>query len=218
MAAAAETAASLVGALGLGLALASAPGPVQAVLLSESVRGGIAPGLRAMAGASAAFGTLLVSLALGLSVAAPSGAMLRVLQVAGGALLLWFAVDGFRSARDADRRMLEEASASGGSRRRLPPAARGALAIVLNPPAWIFLGAVAAPLLASVAELGGTSGAILAAFALLVGAAAGDALVVLLGGLGLRRAGPRTGRWVRWALAALLAAFGVAVIAAAFIE
>jgi threonine/homoserine/homoserine lactone efflux protein len=216
MAATAETAASLLGALGLGLALASAPGPVQAVLLSESVRGGIAPGLRAMAGASATFGTLLVSLALGLSVAAPSGTVLRVLQVAGGALLLWFAVDGFRSARDADRRMLEEASAA--PRRRLPPAARGALAIVLNPPAWIFLGAVAAPLLASVGELGGTSAAILAAVALLVGAAAGDAVVVLLGGLGLRRAGPRTGRWVRLALATLLAGFGVAVIASAFIE
>jgi threonine/homoserine/homoserine lactone efflux protein len=34
-------------ALGIGIALAAAPGPVQAVLLAESARGGVARGLRA---------------------------------------------------------------------------------------------------------------------------------------------------------------------------
>src|SRR5438093_9955659 len=122
-----------VAGLGLGLALASAPGPVQAVLLSEAVRGGVGRGLRALAGVHLTFGLLLVSLALGLSVASPSGPALRILKAAGGGLLLWLAVDGFRTGHRVDRIAAE--------RRGLPPAGRGILAILLNPGAWLFLGA-----------------------------------------------------------------------------
>src|SRR5207247_2290645 len=78
--------------LGVGLALASAPGPVQAVLMAESVRGGVIRGFKAMAGASFTFGLLLVGLALGVSVAPPSGLALRILRAAGGALLGWLAI------------------------------------------------------------------------------------------------------------------------------
>src|SRR5919197_5764749 len=187
--------------LGLGLALASAPGPVQAVLLGESIRGGVARGFRALAGANLTFGFLLVALALGLSVAAPSGAALRVLEVAGGALLLWLAFEGFRSAGRSDQAAVE--------RRGLPPSARGSLAVLLNPGAWIFMGAVASPLLASAVHSGGKATAVIAALALMAGAGLGDVGVVLLGGLGVRRAGHRVARWVRRGLALVLAALGV---------
>ena len=88
-------------AFGIGVALAGAPGPVQAVLLAESTRGGLSRGLRALAGVHGTFGFLMVSLALGLSVATPSGPVLRGLKVAGGLLLVWLAVDGVRSAGQA---------------------------------------------------------------------------------------------------------------------
>jgi threonine/homoserine/homoserine lactone efflux protein len=185
--------------LGLGIALAGAPGPVQAVLLSESVRGGIGRGLRALAGVHLTFGFLLVCWALGLSLAAPSGLVLRILKVAGGALLLWLAVESLRSRHAADA-----ASADG---RALPPAARGALAIVLNPGAWLFLGAVASPLFATATQRGGTKTALLVAVALVAGAALGDCAVVL-GGVGVRRAGQRVERWVRRTLAVVLAGLG----------
>ena len=84
--------------LGLGIALAGAPGPVQAVLLSEALRGGTGRGFRAMAGANLTLGVLLVALALGVSVAAPSGTALRLLKVVGGALLVFFGLDGFLRA------------------------------------------------------------------------------------------------------------------------
>jgi threonine/homoserine/homoserine lactone efflux protein len=196
-----ETASPVLTGLGIGVALASAPGPVQAVLLTEAVRGGVPRGLRALAGANLSFGFLLVVLALGLSVAPPSGAALRVLKVAGGALLLWLAIDGFRSRYDVDRTPTE--------RRTLPPTARGALAIILNPGAWLFLGAVASPLLTSATRDGGRGSAVLAAVALMVGAGVGDVGVVLLGGLGLRRAGERVVLWTQRALATLLAGLGV---------
>jgi threonine/homoserine/homoserine lactone efflux protein len=197
----AETISSIVAGLGIGVALAGAPGPVQAVLMTESVRGGVGRGLRALAGVHLTFGLLLVCLALGLSVSPPSGLALRVLKVAGGALLLWLAVDGFRSG-------LQVRQAAAEQRRALPPAARGMLAILLNPGGWLFLAAVASPLFASATQRGGTTAALLVAVALVAGAAAGDGIVVLLG-LGVRRAGGQVGRWVGRALAAALAALGV---------
>jgi threonine/homoserine/homoserine lactone efflux protein len=201
MTADADATSPLLAALGIGIALASAPGPVQAVLLTEAVRGGVGRGVRALAGSSLTFCSLLVVLALGLSVAPPSGAALRVLKGAGGVLLLWLAVDGFRSRYDVRRTSTERAP--------LPPAARGSLAIVLNPGAWLFLGAVASPLLTSATRTGGRGSAVLAALALAAGAGAGDFGVVLLGGLGLRRAGERVVVWVQRVLAALLAALGI---------
>jgi threonine/homoserine/homoserine lactone efflux protein len=186
--------------LGLGIALASAPGPVQAVLVAEVAQGGIARGLRALAGTKLAFGLLLVCLALGLSVTPPSGAVLRILKVVGGAFLLWLAVEGFRPARPV--------SGAAAGRRSLAPAARGTLAVLLNPGAWLFLGAVASPLLATATRRGGTGSALLVAVALVAGTAIGDGAVVLLGGIGVRRAGERVVRWVRFVPATLLAGLG----------
>jgi threonine/homoserine/homoserine lactone efflux protein len=186
--------------LSLGIALASAPGPVQAVLLGEAVRGGVGRGIRALAGASLTFGSLLVALALGVSLAPPSGTVLRLLKVVGGGLLLWLAVEGFRSAS-----RIEERS---DARRGLPPSVRGSLAVLLNPGAWLFLGAVASPLFAEAALRGGRTSSLLAALALMGGLALGDGAVVLLG-IGLRRAGTRVGMWVRRVLAVVLGAVGL---------
>jgi threonine/homoserine/homoserine lactone efflux protein len=190
-----------VAAFGIGLALASAPGPVQAVLMTEAVRGGPGRGFRAMAGANLTFGTLLVGLALGLSLAPPSGPALRILKVAGGALLLWLAVDGLRSRPQTVVAEVE--------RRSLSPGTRGALAVLLNPGAWVFLGTVASALLSGADRTGGTAHSVLVALALMVGLAIGDGTVVLLGGIGVRRAGARAGQWVQRVLAMLLAGLGV---------
>lgn len=107
---------------------------------------------------------------------------------------------GFGSGQGADR---------GVARRfALPPAALGALAVVLNPGAWLFLATVASPLFASADQHGGTGGALVVAVVVMAGLAIGDGAVVLLGGIGVRRAGGRARQRVRWALAGLLAGFG----------
>lgn len=196
---AADTVPPVVAGLSLGITLAGAPGPVQAVLLGEAVRGGLGRGFRALAGASVTFGSLLMALAVGLSLAPPTGAVLRILKVVGGALLVWLAIDGFRSAGRI------EGSAE---RRGLPPAARGALAVLLNPGAWLFLAAVASPLFADAALQGGRAGSLLAAVALIAGLAVGDGAVVLLG-IGVRRAGKRVATMVRRVLAVALGGVGV---------
>lgn len=194
----------VLAAFGLGIGLASAPGPVQAVLLAESVRDGMAHGVRALAGAHLTFVVLLVGLTLGLSVAAPSGLPLRILEVAGGVFLVGLALDGLLSGHRprvlADRRP------------RLPAAARGSVAILLNPGGWIFLAAVASPLLAAAARLGGSAGSLAAALALSAGAATGDAGLVVFGGAGLRRADERLRLWILRVLVALLAGLGAALV------
>lgn len=195
---------TLVASLALGVALAGAPGPVQAVLLGEAIAGGTGRGFRAMAGANLTWLVLMLLLALGVSVATPRGVVLRALQLSGGALLLWLAVDGFRSDEVGEPR------ATG--RRTLPPALRGALAVLLNPGAWLFLGAVASPLFARASRIGGTGNAVLASLALGVGVSMGDGAVVLFGGLGVRRATDRVRRWVRRVLATVLAGVGVYLI------
>jgi threonine/homoserine/homoserine lactone efflux protein len=196
--------APVVAGLSLGIALASAPGPVQAVLLGEAIRGGVGRGLKALAGASLTFGVLLLALAFGLSVATPTETVLRGLKIVGGALLLWLAWDAFRSR--------DEALEASTERRQLPPAARGSLAIILNPGAWLFLAAIASPLIATATESGGRTSALLAAVALLVGAGLGDFAVVLLGGMGIRRARGRVRAGIRTGLATVLAGLGVWLI------
>lgn len=154
-----------------------------------------------MAGANLTFALLMVAVALGVSLAVPRGLVLRFLLVAGGALLLWLAADGFRSA--------DRVEADHEVRRSLPPSVRGALAVVLNPGAWLFLAAVASPLFASAALTGGRGGSLLVAGGLALGLAIGDGAIVLVGGLGVRRARARAGVWVRRGLAVVLAALGV---------
>lgn len=198
---------TIITALGIGIALAGAPGPVQAVILSEATAGGVRRGLLAVAGASAGFGLLLLPTAVGLARVTIGPGVVGILQVLGGAFLLLLALDGLRSGAAS--------TGDSGTRRpsRLGPPVRGSLAVLLNPGAWLFIATVAAPLFARAGAAAGVAGALAAALALMAGAASGDAALAVVGGLGLRRAGPRAGGWIRRGLAVVLAALGLWLIA-----
>jgi threonine/homoserine/homoserine lactone efflux protein len=197
-----------VAGLGLGIALAGAPGPVQAILLTEVLRGGTGRGLRALAGANLTFGVLLIGLALGVSLAVPGEPALRILKIVGGAFIGWLAFDAFRSRDEPTGPVYGRPALSPA----LPPAARGALAVLLNPGAWLFLATAASSLVAAATQVGGRSAALTAALGLLAGVGMGDAALVLAGGLGLRRAGSNVGRVLRRALALVLALLGFGLI------
>jgi threonine/homoserine/homoserine lactone efflux protein len=158
-----------------------------------------------MAGANITLGLLLVALALGVSIVVPGDPLLGVLKVVGGAFLVFLGIDGFRAAAQAT-------PADAETRRELPPVARGALAVILNPPAWLFLATAASSLMASATQAGGPRTALLAALALLAGVAAGDGTLVLAGGLGLRRARANVGVYLRRALAVALALLGALLV------
>ena len=173
-------------------------------MLTESARG-VGRGLRAMLGANGTFGVLLLLLALGLPLLSPTGVALRVLQVAGGAFLVYLAVDTFRAAG-------REATA-GGPGRSLPPASRGVVAVILNPGAWIFLATTATALVADATRDGGRLLALLTSVALLAGVMVADGAVVAVGAGGRR--GLRGGAWI-WVvrmLAIALAGLGLWLVA-----
>jgi threonine/homoserine/homoserine lactone efflux protein len=118
-------------AFGLGIALGASPGPVQLLLFSEASRGGLGRGLRAMVGANATFGIMLLVLAAGLSSLQPAEPFLRVVQVAVDAFLLFLAVDAVRESR---RPSVIDAAGP-----RTHPSTRGVVAVILNPGVYVFL-------------------------------------------------------------------------------
>jgi len=205
---------------GLGIALGVSPGPVQILLLTEAARGGIRRGFRAMAGANGAFLVLLLLLATGVSVVSPSGTAIRVLEVAGGILLLAVAADAARDVvRGEDVRQAEAAAerarsgaASGGRRPRAAvvahPTTRGVLAVLLNPGAWLFLATTASALVANARAEDGRVAAFVTVIALMVGVSIMDGITVVVGGGSSLLAG-RAGRWIRLALTLLLGGIGV---------
>jgi threonine/homoserine/homoserine lactone efflux protein len=195
-------------AFGLGLVLASSPGPVQAVLVAESARGGRRRGFAAMFGANATFAALLVALAGGLALVTPTGTAARFIRLGGGLFLLLLAADTWRSAT---RQQADVA------RRGLPPAPRGVLAVLLNPGAWVFLGTTAAALMADALRHGGRSFAFLTAAAMTAGVAVIDGVFVLLASEGRSLLGGGRNARLTAVLAAALAVFGIAFIASAAI-
>ncbi len=187
-------------AFGLGIALGTSPGPVQLLLFSEASRGGVGRGLRAMAGANATFGVMLLALAAGLSSLEPGEVFLRVVQVVGGAFLLWLAIDAVREGR---RPQLVDAP-----RPASHPSLRGVVAVVLNPGVYVFLATTGTAVLAHAADVGGRATALAAAVALLVGVSLMDSGMVLLGA-GAHRVSERFLRVLGDALALALGALGL---------
>src|SRR4051794_35101745 len=130
---------------GLGVALGVSPGPVQILLLTESARGGLGRGFRAMLGANGTFLVLLLLLAAGVSAVDPSGTAIRVLEVAGGAFLLLIAVDAARDVLRGDDVREAQAAAARARREGLsrprrargrgmgPPTARGGVGGLPHP-------------------------------------------------------------------------------------
>jgi threonine/homoserine/homoserine lactone efflux protein len=173
----------------IGLGVATAPGPVQALVVVEAVRDGFRGGAIATAGAALSFWLLLVLLASGLSLAGPSADAARVLQGLGGLVVLWIAADSFRNAglglpaRGPDR--------STELGHGFLTAGRVALAAVLFPGTWIFLAAIATPLLASARVEVGSLLTLFVTIGLVLGTSSGNLGVAILAAWGSRAASAR---------------------------
>jgi threonine/homoserine/homoserine lactone efflux protein len=191
-------------AFGLGVALGSSPGPVQLLLFSEASRGGVRRGLLTMAGANGTFGLMMLLLAAGLSSLEPGEWFLRVVQVVGGAFLVFLAIDAIRQSR---RPLATEAE-----RRGLHPTLRGVVAVLLNPGVYVFLATTGAAVVAGALEAGGRPQAFVTVLALLAGVSLMDFAMVLLG-TGAHRVSDRTLRFLGDVLAVALGTLGVLLIA-----
>jgi len=187
-------------AFGLGVALGTSPGPVQLLLFSEASRGGVRRGLLAMAGANGTFGLMMLLLAAGLSSLEPGETFLRVVQVVGGAFLVFLAIDAFRHSRRPEASETERPGSH--------PMLRGVVAVLLNPGVYVFLASTGAAVVASALEQGGRPQAFATVIALLAGVSLTDFGMVLLG-TGAHRVSDRTLRILGDVLAVALGALGV---------
>ena len=187
-------------AFGLGVALGASPGPVQLLLFSEASRGGAGRGLRAMGGANATFGAMMLLLAAGLSSLEPGETFLRVVKVIGGAFLVFLAFDATRESRRPHE--VEE------TRKGLHPAVRGIVAVVLNPGVYVFLATTGTAVVASAVDQGGRGLAVVTVVALLLGVSLMDSAMVLLGA-GAHRVSDRFLRILSDVLAVAMGALGV---------
>jgi threonine/homoserine/homoserine lactone efflux protein len=187
-------------AFGLGVALGASPGPVQLLLFSEASRGGAGRGLRAMGGANATFGAMMLLLAAGLSSLEPGETFLRVVKVIGGAFLMFLAFDATRESRRPHE--VEE------TRKGLHPAVRGIVAVVLNPGVYVFLATTGTAVVASAVDQGGRGLAVVTVVALLLGVSLMDSTMVLLGA-GAHRVSDRFLRILSDVLAVAMGARGV---------
>jgi len=197
-----------VAAAGLGFALGIAPGPVQVLILSETAKGGFARGLRVMLGANGSLFVIVAALAVGFSAAAPGPALLRILRVAGGLFLIYVAMDELRALRHEARTRTERALPPS----RLGPTARGIVAVVANPGAWVFFATTASTVVAQATAQGGRAAGLLLAVAMTVGVSAADLLSTLVGTGGHLLFGARGLHLIRVGLAIVLLVLGAAFV------
>ncbi len=190
-------------AFGIGMALGTSPGPVQLLLFSEASRGGIARGLRVMAGANGTFGVMMLALVAGVASLEPGEGFLRVVRIVGGAFLVFIAVDAL-GASGSPRSVRDEPTG-------LHPSLRGVIAVVLNPGVYVFLATTGAAVAASAVDAGGRSLGTVTVIALVAGVSVMDATMVLLGA-GAHRVGERFLRVLTVVLALGLGALGVWLI------
>ena len=190
-------------AFGLGIALGASPGPVQLLLFSEASRGGAGRGLRAMAGANATFGAMMLVLAAGLSSLQPGETFLRVVKVIGGAFLVFLAVDAIRESR--------RPQVVDGPRGGLHPSVRGIVAVLLNPGVYLFLATTGTAVVASAVDEDGRGLAVVTVIALLLGVSMMDSAMVVLGA-GAHRVSDRFLRALGDVLAIAMGALGVWLI------
>lgn len=184
----------------LGFSAAASPGPFQAFLLAHASRHGIRRTLPLALAPLVSDGPIVAVILLVLT-RVPEG-FLRGLEVAGGAFLLWLALDGFRTAGEtgSGSRPAAPAAAPGGS------FLRAVLVNAAGPGPWIFWSTVCGPILAEAWRAGPERAVafLLGFYATLVGGKA--ALVAAFGLAG--RIGPRTARGLQLAAAAGMAGMG----------
>ncbi|MGK5630846.1 LysE family transporter [Streptomyces sp. URMC 123] len=200
----------------LGFSAGISPGPLMALVLTGTLRGGLGTGLRVAA----------VPLLTDLPVIVLAVTVLAMLPdpvisgggVVGGLFLLWLGVTTLRDARTAELPAPDAAAARPQARRTLW---QGVLANILSPHPWLFWLTTGAPLLVAAWRHGSLpAGSFLFGFyALLVGSKALLALVVArarhrIGVRGFRALLAAAGALLLAASALLLTEFGSALVTA----
>ncbi len=196
-------AALLVQGLALGFSASASPGPFQALLLERAARLGPRRALHLALVPLVSDPPIIAGCLLALA-GLPAG-LLRLLSLAGGALLVYMGGSALRALWSA------RADSAGGGPAAAPPEVgfwRAVLVNLLNPNAWIFWSLVGGPILAEALRRSATQPAAFLGGFYAALTATNAVTVLVFGAVG--RLGPRTAQALGGISAAAFLAMGVA--------
>lgn len=171
---------NLLLAYAMGFSVASMPGPILALIATETLRRGAWPGAQTALAPMCVDACVMLPLVMALQSSIPSGAAAVTIGLAGGAFLFWLGLQSFRAGTAP--------AATGGHRgsRRLSPFLKGVLTQLMNPYAYIFWGTVGLAFVREGFEAQGLKGALSFPAGFWLGAATINFLVVYLVSRGRR--------------------------------
>ncbi len=171
---------SLLLAYAMGFSVASMPGPILALITTETLRRGAWPGAQTALAPMCVDACVMLPLVMVLQSAIPSGAGAMLIGLAGGAFLFWLGLQSVRAG---------PAPAAPGGRtgsRRLSPFLKSVLTQLMNPYAYIFWGTAGFAFVREGFEAHGLQGAVSFPAGFWLGAGTMNFLVVYLVSRGRR--------------------------------
>ena len=201
---------SLLLAYAMGFSVASMPGPILALITTETLRRGAWPGAQTALAPMCVDACVMLPLVMALQSAIPSGAGALLIGLAGSSFLFWLGLRSFRAGHAP--------YAPGGHRgaRRLPPFLKSVLTQLMNPYAYIFWGTVGFAFVREGFEAHGLKGALSFPAGFWLGAGTMNFLVVYLVSRGRRYPPARAEPYVHVFSGVLLMAAGAFLVWAVF--
>ena len=201
---------SLLLAYAMGFSVASMPGPILALITTETLRRGAWPGAQTALAPMCVDACVMLPLVMVLQSSIPSGPGALVIGLAGGAFLFWLGFQSFRAGS------APVAPGRGRGSRRLPPFLKSVLTQLMNPYAYIFWGTVGFAFVREGFETRGLQGAVSFPAGFWLGAGTMNFLVVYLVSRGRRYLPARAEPWVHVFSGVLLIAAGAFLVWAVF--
>ena len=201
---------SLLLAYAMGFSVASMPGPILALITTETLRRGAWSGAQTALAPMCVDACVMLPLVMALQSSIPSGTGAVAVGVAGGGFLSWLGLQSFRAG--------SAVAVPDGRRgpRRVPPFLKSVLTHLMNPYAYIFWGTVGFAFVREGFEAQGIQGALSFPAGFWLGAATMNFLVVYLVSRGRRYLPPRLEPYVHVLSGILLIGAGAFLVWAVF--
>ena len=191
----------------MGFSIASMPGPIMALIATETLRRGVRSGVQAAIAPICVDALVMLPLVMILHASIPSGMVALAIGVAGGVFLLWLGVQSLR-AWSADSPGLTQNDFVTG----LPSFTKGILTHLMNPYPYVFWGTVGLAFVRDGFETGGIFGALHFPLTFWLGASVFNFLVVFLVVRGRRMLPPTAEPYMRMFAGLQLITAGVFLI------
>jgi threonine/homoserine/homoserine lactone efflux protein len=162
-------------AYAVGFSIASMPGPILALVATETLRRGTWSGIQASIAPVCVDAVVMVPLALVVHAAVPSGTVAVAIAVVGGIFLLWLGIQSLRLKAIPQTNPAGTDFATG-----LPSFLKGVLTHLMNPYPYLFWGTVGLPYVREGFQTNGVAGALNFPIGFWLGASSMNFLVVFL--------------------------------------